>query len=143
VLDKDRRVHLKREYEQGFPAYCGLEVKHMDPGFFEAQVWLKPEHLQQNGFAHAGLLATLADHTAGYAAYTIVPRGIHILTIEFKINFLKPAAGERIICRSRVVSSGRKIIVGESELFACRGEAEKMVSRASVTLMPVPDSELH
>ena len=142
MLDDKRREFLKKDYETGFPAFCGIEVSDMTSGTFEAHLQLRPEHLQQNGFAHAGLLATMADHTAGYSAYTIVPEDIAILTIEFKINFFKPAIGQTIICRSRVISSGRKIIVSESELFALNENVEKKISRATVTLMPVPISDL-
>lgn len=142
MLDEERRIYLKADYEKGFPAFCGFRVTNMDVGEFEAQVDLRPEHLQQNGFAHAGLIATLADHTAGYSAYTAVDEGITILTIEFKINFFKPAVGSRLICRSRVLSGGRKVVVSESEVFAVNEGVEKKVSKATVTMMPVPTAEL-
>ena len=142
MLSSGRRAFLKKDYETGFPAYCGLEVSSMAEGVFEAQLKVRPEHLQQNGFVHAGLIATLADHTGGYSAYTIVPNDIAILTIEFKINFYKPAIGSLIICRSQVVNQGRKIIVSESEVFSVNDDIEKRVSKATVTLMPVPLSEL-
>lgn len=79
----------------------------------------------------------MADHTAGYAAYTVVQPQITILTIELKINCFKPVTGDRVICRSRVIHQGRHIIVAESELFSILGPEEKMVSKATVTLMAV------
>ncbi|NQU63823.1 MAG: PaaI family thioesterase [SAR324 cluster bacterium] len=142
VLDDKRREFLKNDYEQGFPAFCGLKAGYSTYGHFEAQLQLRPEHLQQNGFVHAGLMATMADHTAGYSAYTTVADDIHILTIEFKINLFKPAVGRMIICRSKVINKGKKIIISESELFSVVDETEKLVSKATVTLMAVPDSEL-
>ncbi len=142
MLDDKRREFLKSDYETGFPAFCGIEVTGMETGVFETHLQLRPEHLQQNSFVHAGLIATMADHTAGYSAYTIVSDNIAILTIEFKINFYKPAIGSEIICRSKVISSGKKIIVSESEIFAVKDGMEKMVSKATVTLMPVPVSDI-
>lgn len=142
MLDEKRRAVLSADYEQGFPAFCGLTVSDMDVGFFEAELQVRPEHLQQNGFVHAGLIATMADHTAGYSAYTHVGEDITILTIEFKINFFKPAVGDRIICRSRVLNGGRKVIVSESDVFVVAKGREKKVSKATVTMMPVPTKDL-
>jgi uncharacterized protein (TIGR00369 family) len=66
-------------------------------------------------------MATMADHTAGYSAFTIVPEEMQILTIEFKINFLKPAVGSELICRSKVIREGKQIIISESEVFDVGG----------------------
>jgi len=142
MIDDQRREFLKKDYEQGFPAFCGFEVKHMEYGCFEAQLQVRPEHIQQDGFVHAGLMATLADHTAGYAAFTTVADDIRILTIEFKINYFKPAVGKTIICRSKVINKGKKIIVAESEVFSVVDGKEKRVCKATVTMMAVPISEL-
>jgi uncharacterized protein (TIGR00369 family) len=109
-------------------------------GQFEASLKIDPDHRQQDGFVHAGVIATMADHTAGYAAYTTVSEEFRILTIEFKINYFKPATGEAIVCRSRVISNGKKIIVSESEVFSISGGREQLVSKAMVTLMAVPAS---
>jgi len=141
-MDNKRLEFLRKDYEQGFPAFCGFEVKHVAYGHFEAQLQVQPEHMQQDGFVHAGLMATLADHTAGYSAYTTVPEDISILTIEFKINYFKPAVGKMIICRSKVINKGKKIIVSESEVFSVADGKEKLVCKATVTLMAVPISEL-
>ncbi len=143
MIDDKRLEFLKKDYEQGFPAFCGFEVMHMAYGHFEAQlIKVRPEHRQQEGFVHAGLMATLADHTAGYSAYTTVSDDISILTIEFKINYFKPAVGKTIICRSKVINKGKKIIVSESEVFSVTDGKEKLVCKATVTLMAVPTSEL-
>ena len=129
--------HLKKDYVQGFPKHCGFEVTRVDHGIFETRLSIRPEHRQQDGFVHAGVISTMADHTAGYAAFTTVSQAFRILTIEFKINFLKPAVGDTIVCRSHVINGGRKIIVSESDVFAYAGTHEKRVSRAMVTLMAV------
>ncbi len=141
MMDKDRFDFLKKDYVQGFPAYCGFEVERVAHGQFQTRLTIREEHKQQDGFVHADVIATMADHTAGYAAYTTVSEESRILTIEFKINYFKPAAGEAIVCRSKVINDGRKVIVSESEVFSVTGENEKLVSKAMVTLMAVPASK--
>jgi uncharacterized protein (TIGR00369 family) len=140
-MNQDRFDFLKRDYIQGFPAYCGFEVDRVAYGRFETRLKIRPDHRQQDGFVHAGVIATMADHTAGYAAYTTVSEEFRILTIEFKINYFRPAAGEAVVCRSKVINNGKKIIVSESELFSISGGREQLVSKAMVTLMAVPASK--
>ena len=138
--DNKRFDYLKQDYTKGFPGHCGIEVTHIAQGRFESELRVRPDHAQREGFVHAGVLATMADHTAGYAAYTVVPEEITILTIELKINYFKPVVGDRVVCRSRVIHQGRRVLVAESELFSCRETEEKMVSKATVTLMAVDAS---
>ncbi|KPK22339.1 MAG: thioesterase [Nitrospira bacterium SG8_3] len=140
-MNRDRFDFLKRDYIQGFPAYCGFEVVRVAYGQFESNLKIRPDHRQQDGFVHAGVIATMADHTAGYAAYTTVSEDLRILTIEFKINYFRPATGDTVVCRSRVISNGKKIIVSESEVFSISEGRERLVSKAMVTLMAVPASK--
>jgi uncharacterized protein (TIGR00369 family) len=133
---------LRKDYLQGFPARCGFEVTHVGPGRFETRLVVEEGHRQQDGFVHAGVMATMADHTAGYAAYTTVDRNHRILTIEFKINFFKPARGPELQCRSRVLEGGRSIKASESEVFDIGQGKEKRVAKALVTLMAVPAERL-
>ncbi|MBW1892992.1 MAG: PaaI family thioesterase [Deltaproteobacteria bacterium] len=141
-MDSERFEFLKKDYVQGFPAFCGFEVQRIEKGLFESRLKLQREHKQQDGFVHAGVIATMADHTAGYSAYTLVTNDYRILTIEFKINYFRPAIGDEIICRARVINRGEKIIVSESEVFSIINGDEKLVSKAMVTLMSVPSSVL-
>jgi len=140
-MNKERFDFLKKDYVRGFPAYCGFEVEHVAYGQFETRLKIRPDHRQQDGFVHAGVIATMADHTGGYAAYTTVSEEFRVLTIEFKINYFRPANGEVIVCRSQVINSGKKIIVSESEIFSVSGAQEKLVSKAMVTLMAVSASK--
>ena len=141
-MNKKRIAFLIEDYVQGFPAAIGLEVVRADYGRFESRLRLRPDHSQQDGFVHAGVIATMADHTAGYAAYTTVSEMHRILSIEFKINFFKPALGESIVCRSKVVNNGNTIKVSESEIFSLTQDQEKLVAKAMVTLIAVPSSKI-
>jgi uncharacterized protein (TIGR00369 family) len=142
ALDPVRAAFLARDFVRGFPAHCGFQVDRVEAGLFDTRVTVRPEHRQQDGFVHAGVLATLADHSAGYAAYTLVPEDRRILTIEFKINFFKPAVGDEVRCRARVLSAGRTVLVAESEVFAVNDGAERLTAKATVTLMAVPAPSL-
>ncbi len=133
---------LKNDYVQGFPANCGFEVERVAYGIFESRLKIRSVHRQQDGFVHAGVIATMADHTAGYAAFTTVSENYRILTIEFKINYFKPAVGKLMICRSKVINNGRKIKVSESEVFSVFQGQEKLISKAMVTLIAVPAKNL-
>jgi uncharacterized protein (TIGR00369 family) len=141
-MDKKRVEFLRSDFVQGFPEYCGFVVDHVSEGRFETSLAVRSDHRQQDGFVHAGVIATMADHTAGYAAYTLIPETARILSIEFKINFLKPAVGSRLVCRSAVISPGKSILVAESDLFSITESAEKHVARATVTLMAVDARQL-
>lgn len=142
-MKKERLEFLKKDYVQGFPAAIGFEVDQADYGIFETRLKIRSNHSQQDGFVHAGVIATMADHTAGYAAYTTVSDAFRILTIEFKINFFKPAVGKYMICRSKVVNNGKKIKVSESELYSVNENQEKLIAKAMVTLIAVPSSNFN
>jgi len=115
----------------------GIELEEIAPGYCRASLALLPRHLQQNGFVHAGVQATLADHTAGAAGGSMVPPDKTVLSLEFKINLLRPANGERLLCEARVLRAGRTVSVTESEVFAVSGGARKLVAKATVTLAVV------
>lgn len=112
-----------------FGKHIGLELIGAGEGWCETQIVLQPHHQQQEGFVHAGVQASMADHTGGCAASTLLQPGQYVLTVEFKINLLRPATGERLRCRAQVLKAGRSISVVESEVFA-----DKLVSKATVTL---------
>lgn len=136
-LSPERMEHLKADYVQGFIEHCGIQVISVEKGRFVSTIEVGAEHRQQDNFIHAGVMATMADHTAGYAAFTLVPEDYRILTIEFKINFLRPAFGDRVICRSRILKEGGQIMVGESEVYDLRHGEEVLVAKAMVTLTSV------
>ncbi|MFP3911868.1 MAG: PaaI family thioesterase [Desulfobacteraceae bacterium] len=141
-LSEERAAFLARDYSRGFIQYCQFEAESVQRGRFQSRVHIQPHHRQQDGFIHAGVMATMADHTAGYSAFTIVSEEYQILTIEFKINFLRPGYGEGLICDSRVIREGKQIIISESEVFDVTGQTRTLTAKAMVTLMAVHQDRL-
>jgi uncharacterized protein (TIGR00369 family) len=115
----------------------GIKVSGIGAGWCETTLEIGPKHLQQDDFVHAGVLATLADHTAGGAAGSVVREDEVVLSVEFKINLLRPAIGNALRCRAQLLRAGRTLIVAESEVFARMNEQEKLVAKATVTLAVV------
>jgi uncharacterized protein (TIGR00369 family) len=138
----ERFEFLKRDYARGFIGDVGYQAFHYEKGCLESRLAVLPRHRQQDQYIHAGVLATMADHTAGYAAFSLVSEDYRILTVEFKINFLNPAYGQGLICRSRILRQGGQVLVGESEVFDRRGEEEVLAAKALVTLMAVHRSKI-
>jgi len=112
---------LLRDAVQGFGGHLGIAPVRLTEGEFLTRLEVGPQHLQQNGFVHAGVQSTMADHTAGFAAYSCIGPDRRILTVEFKINFLRPADADAVECLGRVLERGRSILVTEAEVFACLG----------------------
>ena len=141
-ISKERADFLAKDYSRGFIKYCRFEADDVRRGYFQSRVKIEDQHRQQDGFIHAGVMATMADHTAGYAGFTTVGEEIQILTVEFKVNFLKPAHGEALVCRSKVIRGGNTIIISESEVFDIRNGEETLAAKAMVTLMAVHRDKL-
>jgi uncharacterized protein (TIGR00369 family) len=135
-------MDFHKAIEQGFRnapfvAHLGITLEGLGPGWCEAALELKPWHLQQTGVAHAGVIATLADHTAGAAATTQLAPGEYVVSAEFKINLLRGARGERLHCRAEVLKPGQTLSVVEAEVFAERGAKREMVAKLNATMAVV------
>jgi len=137
-VDKARLEFLKKDAVQGFTRYLGLIPVSLEPGAFVTRLKLQKRHLQQDGFAHAGLIATMADHTAGYASFSMVPENRRILTIEYKISYLQPASGEYLECHGHVTKPGNSILFTEAEVYSVSGKNKKLVAKAMHTMASVP-----
>ena len=120
-----------------FMANLGRRLVSLGSGTCATELAVELRHLQQNGFVHAGVQATMADHTDGGAAATLIEPGHIVLTAEFKINLLRAAKGERLTCRSKVLKPGSRLIVVESEVLCENEETSKLVSKTTVTIAVV------
>jgi uncharacterized protein (TIGR00369 family) len=95
----------------------GFDVESVHDGRAVFLLEVKPIHKQIHGVVHGGILAALADTTAAIAAYTAVPRGVELATLELKINYLEPVPGGRVKADARVLRAGRNFIVTECDIF--------------------------
>ena len=108
---------------QNVMATIGASLVRAEPGEAEIAMPVAAQLCQQHGFIHAGIVTTLADTACGYAAFSLMPASAGVLTAEFKVNLLAPAAGERLVAIGRVVKPGRTLTVAQGEVFAeAKGE---------------------
>ena len=124
---------------QAFMATLGAEIARIAPGRFDIQLPIRDAHTQQHGFVHAGVLATIGDSACGYAAATLMPADVAVLSIEFKINLLAPARGEMVVARAHVVRAGRTVTVCQAEIVAIEQGEERLVATLMGTMMTVRD----
>lgn len=96
----------------------GAELVAIGPGSVDIELPFREQLTQQHGFIHAGIIAAIADSACGYAAFTLMPPEAAVLTVEFKINLMAPAKGERFIARARVVRSGRALSTCSADVIA-------------------------
>jgi uncharacterized protein (TIGR00369 family) len=121
-----------------FISELGLELVTLADGECETTLEIERRHEQQNGFVHAGVQATMADHTAGAAASTLLDDGLMVLSVEFKLNLLRAARGDRLRCRAKVLRGGRRLSVVESEVWCETAIDSRLVSKMVATMAIVP-----
>ncbi len=135
----DYQAEINRVFKQApFIADIGLELVEVSPGRCSTLLMLEKRHQQQDGFVHAGVLTTVADHTAGTAGASLIAAGQYVLSTDIKVCLMRAARGDRLHCRARVLKSGRRLIFTESEVF-CEDERQEqaLVVKAMVTLAVV------
>ena len=120
---------------QGAMTLIGARIAALEPGYCALELTPRPEVSQQHGYVHAGILATLVDSAGGYAGYTLFPEDSSVLTVEFKLNLLAPAQGERIVAEGFVVKSGRTLTITRGEVHAERAGSRTLVALMQQTLM--------
>jgi uncharacterized protein (TIGR00369 family) len=118
-------------------AHLGAALERVEPGRVEISCAFRPELSQQHGFFHAGIISTIADSAGGYAAFTLFPADSGVLTIEFKVNLIAPADGERAITVGEVIRSGRTITVCRIDAFVEKAGKRTHCATGLATLMTV------
>jgi uncharacterized protein (TIGR00369 family) len=134
--DFEKRVRASFE-RQAFMSTLGARLVRVEPGEVDLELPMRSELTQQHGFLHAGALASVADSACGYAALSLMPAGAAVLSVEFKINLLAPAAGDRVLAKGRVIRAGRTVTVCWGEVLALTGNAERLVATMVGTMMTV------
>ena len=140
--DSDYAARIRASFAaQGAMAHLGAELTDLGPGHCVIVLPFRPELTQQDGFFHGGIVATIADSAAGFAAFTLMPAGSRVLSVELKVNFLAPARGERLQATGRVERAGRTLSVVQARVEAIEGGTATEVAILMATMfcaMPRP-----
>lgn len=126
---------------QGLMGHLGARIAHIAPGRVHIVLSSRPEVTQQHGYFHAGATSAIADSAGGYAAFTLFPEDTSVLTVEYKINLLAPAAGDHIEAVGTVLKSGRTLTVCNLEVFGVQESRKTLVATGQQTLICVKRSE--
>ena len=132
----ERRVRESFARQRAMETF-GARLLRVAPGEVEIEVDFEEAFTQQHGYLHAGLVTALVDTACGYAALSLTEPGAEVLSVEFKLNLLSPAAGQRFVARARVVRAGRNLTVCAGDLYAIKDEGEKLVATMLATMMKV------
>jgi len=103
----------------------GARLSLVEPGVVEITLPYRADLTQQHGYLHAGVVATIADSACGYAAFTLMPAGLSVLSVEFKVNLLRPAQGVEFVTRAEVIKAGRTLTVVRADVFGISKNEEK------------------
>jgi uncharacterized protein (TIGR00369 family) len=126
---------------QGAMRTLGAQLESVAPGRVVVALAWAEGLTQQHGFLHAGMVSAALDSACGYAGFTLMPAEAAVLTIEFKINLLAPAKGQRFRMVGQVIKPGRTITVCEGQAFAIDEGREKLIATMGCTLMAVTGRE--
>ncbi|MEM7472013.1 MAG: PaaI family thioesterase [Pseudomonadota bacterium] len=132
----DARVRANFD-KQIIMATLGITLKDVTPGGVVLEMPFRDDLIQQHGFIHAGIITTALDSACGYAAFSLMPPEAEVLTVEFKSNFLRPAAGERFRFEGKVLKPGKTLMVTEGSAFAVTAAGEKLISSMQATMMVI------
>lgn len=122
---------------QRFMATLGARMARVARGEVDLELDFDERLVQQHGFLHAGVVTSLADSACGYAALSVMPDGVAVLSAEFKVNLLAPAEGERFTAEGRVLKAGRTLVVTRGAVYAWRGGERRQVLELLGTMMTV------
>jgi uncharacterized protein (TIGR00369 family) len=136
---QSKNPDYRKAIEQGFAGAAfvndiGIRLVDCGPGWCDSRIDISARHLQQGGIVHAGVQSTIADHTAGAAATTLLAADEFVVTVEFKIHLLRPAAGEALVCHAAVLKPGAAVSVVEAEVFALAKGERSLVSKLTGTM---------
>jgi uncharacterized protein (TIGR00369 family) len=126
------RENFSRQAVMGL---LGVSIERVAPGEVDLSLPYRADLCQQNGFLHAGVVTAVVDSACGYAALSLMPEGADVLSVEFKVNLLSPARGQRFVAQGRILKAGRTITVCTGELWAHDGGKQTRVCVMQATMM--------
>lgn len=127
---------------QTMMATIGASITSVEQGAVTIELPFRADLTQQHGFFHAGVVTMIVDTACGYAALTHMPPTAAVLTVEYKVNFLSPALGEKLIARGRVLKPGRTLIPCFGEVYVKNAGKEKLVATMLATMITREDTGL-
>jgi len=117
--DPDYAARVRSSFDrQGAMRLIGARLAEIGPGYCAIELPYRPDLTQQHGYVHAGIVSAIADSAGGYAGFTLFPSDASVLTVEYKLNLIAPAAGERLIAEAHVVKPGRTLAITRGEVYA-------------------------
>ena len=119
----------------------GARLYSVAAGVVEIELPFRDDLTQQDGYLHAGITTTIVDSACGYAAFSLMPTDSSVLTVEYKVNFVAPARGERFIATGRVVKPGRTLTLCNGEVHAIEGDSRTLVAVIQTTMMRLSASQ--
>ena len=135
-----RNPSFVEEIEQSFARQTimnliGAKLSRVEPGVVEINLPYRADLAQQHGYLHAGIVTTIADSACGYAAYSLMPVGSEVLSVEFKVNLLRPAKAETFLATAEVIKSGKTLVVVRADVVGITGEQRELVATMLGTMM--------
>ena len=115
----DYAARVRASFErQGAMKLIGARLAEVRPGFCSIELPYRQDLTQQHGYVHAGIVSAIADSAGGYAGFTLFPADASVLTVEYKLNLIAPAAGDRLLAEAEVVKPGRTLAITRGEVYA-------------------------
>lgn len=134
--DPDYAPRIRASFaRQQVMALLGASLGLVEPGRVEIMLPFRADLTQQHGYLHAGIITTIADSACGYAALSLMPAGCEVLSVEFKINLLRPAAGEQFVARGVVLKPGRTLTITRADVFAIRQGTSTLIAAMQATMI--------
>ena len=135
-----RNPAFAEEIEQSFTkqtimGLIGAELSRVEPGVIEITLPYRADLAQQHGYLHAGIVTTIADSACGYAAYSLMPPNSEVLSVEFKVNLLRPAKGEEFLAVAEVVKAGKTLTVVRADVFGIDNGERELVATMLGTMI--------
>ena len=140
-MHQPRNPSFAEEIKQSFAkqtimSLIGAELSRVEPGVVEITLPYRTDLAQHHGYLHAGVVTTIADSACGYAAYTLMPPKSEVLSVEFKVNLLRPAKGEVFLAAAEVIKSGKTLTVVRADVFGLdQSGRRELVATMLATMM--------
>lgn len=135
-LNPDYEARVRDSFaRQAAMRLIGAEIAALAPGRCTVELPYRYELTQQHGYVHGGIIGMIGDSAGGYAAFSLMPADASVLTVEYKLNLLAPAAGDRLVARAEVLKPGRTLSIVRSDVYALAHGRETRVAAMQMTLM--------